>query len=32
MGFDLIGLDASHYHNDDIEKGEVRLEMGVHFD
>jgi len=32
MGFDLIGLDASHYQNDDIEQGEVRLEMGLHFD
>ena len=30
MGFDLIGLDASHYHNDDIEQGEVRLEMGLY--
>ena len=32
MGFDLVGLDASHYHNDDIERGEVRLEMAYHFD
>lgn len=30
MGFDLIGLDASHYHNDDIERNEVRLEMGMY--
>ncbi len=30
MGFDLIGLDASHYQNDDIEQGEVRLEMGLY--
>ena len=32
MGFDLIGLDASHYNNDDIEQGEVRLEMGLYLD
>ena len=32
MGFDLIGLDASHYHNDDIEQGEVRLEMAIYLD
>ncbi len=30
MGFKLVGLDASHYTNDDIEKGEVRLEMAIH--
>ena len=30
MGFDLVGLDASHYRNDDIERGEVRLEMALH--
>ena len=30
MGFDLIGLDASHYHNDDIARKEVRLEMGLY--
>ena len=30
MGFDLIGLDGSHYHNDDMERGEVRLEMALH--
>ena len=30
MGFDLIGLDASHYHNDDISRNEVRLEMALH--
>ncbi len=32
MGFELIGMDASHYHNDDIEQGEVRLEMGLYLD
>ena len=32
IGFDLIGLDASHYHNDDIDRSEVRLEMALHFD
>ncbi len=32
MGFDLIGLDASHYHNDDIERNEVRLEMAINLD
>ena len=32
MGFDLIGLDASHYFNDDIARKEVRLEMALHFD
>ncbi len=31
MGFKLIGLDASHYHNDDVERCEVRLEMAYHF-
>ena len=30
MGFELIGLDASHYRNDDVERGEVRLEMAFH--
>ena len=30
MGFELIGLDASHYHNDDIERNEVRLEMAMY--
>ncbi len=30
MGFDLIGLDASHYHNDDIARCEVRLEMALY--
>lgn len=30
MGFDLIGLDGTHYHNDDMERGEVRLEMALH--
>lgn len=29
MGFGLVGLDASHYHNDDVERGEVRLEMAL---
>ncbi|MGI6259966.1 MAG: GNAT family N-acetyltransferase [Anaerolineaceae bacterium] len=28
-GFKLIGLDANHYQNDDIERGEVRLEFGL---
>lgn len=32
MGFDLVGLDASHYHNDDIQRNEVRLEMALHLD
>lgn len=27
-GFNLIGLDSTHYQNDDIERGEVRLEFG----
>ncbi len=30
MGFSLVGLDASHYTNLDVEKGEVRLEMAIH--
>jgi len=30
MGFQLIGMDASNYHNDDVERGEVRLEMSIH--
>jgi ribosomal protein S18 acetylase RimI-like enzyme len=30
MGFNFIGLDASHYTNDDIDKKEVRLEMAMH--
>ena len=30
MGFQLIGMDASCYHNDDVERGEVRLEMAIH--
>ena len=30
MGFRLVGLDASHYTNEDVEKGEVRLEMAFH--
>jgi ribosomal protein S18 acetylase RimI-like enzyme len=29
-GFDLVGLDATHYTNDDVAKGEVRLEMAWH--
>lgn len=28
-GFELIGLDTTHYQNDDIERGEVRLELGM---
>ena len=28
-GFKLIGLDANHYQNDDIVRGEVRLEFGL---
>ena len=27
-GFELIGLDANHYQNDDVARGEVRLEFG----
>jgi len=27
MGFQLVGLDASNYSNDDVDKCEVRLEM-----
>ncbi|MCK5038126.1 MAG: GNAT family N-acetyltransferase [Thermoplasmata archaeon] len=30
MGFKLIGMDASCYRNDDVERGEVRLEMAIH--
>ncbi len=30
MGFKLIGLDGSHYCNDDMDRGEVRLEMAIH--
>ena len=30
MGFQLIGIDASNYKNDDVEMGEVRLEMAIH--
>ena len=26
-GFEPVGLDATHYTNDDLEKGEVRLEL-----
>lgn len=28
-GFELIGLDIAHYSNEDIEKKEVRLELGL---
>ena len=28
-GFNLIGLDSTHYQNDDIQRGEVRLEFGL---
>ena len=28
-GFRLIGLDTTHYNNDDIQRGEVRLEFGL---
>ncbi|MEL7627104.1 MAG: GNAT family N-acetyltransferase [Anaerolineaceae bacterium] len=28
-GFELIGLDTTHYQNDDIQRGEVRLEFGM---
>jgi len=28
-GFELIGLDTTHYQNDDIQRGEVRLEFGL---
>lgn len=27
-GFELVGIDSAAYSNDDIEKGEVRLEFG----
>lgn len=30
MGFQLVGLDVSHYTNEDVEKGEVRLEMAFY--
>lgn len=29
LGFDLIGFDSAHYSNEDVEKGEVRLEFGL---
>jgi ribosomal protein S18 acetylase RimI-like enzyme len=29
MGFELIGLDAGHYTNEDVGRGEVRLEMAI---
>jgi len=32
MGFELAGFDASCYHNDDIARNEVRLEMALHLD
>ena len=28
-GFELIGLDTTHYQNDDIQRAEVRLEFGM---
>ena len=28
-GFNLIGLDSTHYQNDDIQRSEVRLEFGL---
>lgn len=28
-GFELIGLDTTHYNNNDIQRGEVRLEFGM---
>lgn len=28
-GFELVGLDSIHYQNDDIQRGEVRLEFGM---
>lgn len=28
QGFELVGLDSAAYSNDNIEKGEVRLEFG----
>lgn len=28
-GFELIGLDTTHYNNDDIQREEVRLEFGM---
>ncbi len=31
-GFELIGLDTTHYNNDDIQRGEVRLEFGMPLD
>ncbi len=31
-GFELIGLDSTHYNNDDIQRGEVRLEFGMSLD
>jgi len=29
QGFELIGFDTTHYSNKDIEKKEVRLELGL---
>lgn len=29
QGFELVGFDSAAYSNDDIQKGEVRLEMGL---
>lgn len=31
-GFELIGLDTTHYNNDDIQRNEVRLEFGMSLD
>lgn len=28
-GFELVGLDTTHYQNDDIQRGEVSLELGM---
>ena len=32
MGFHLAGMDTSNYHNDDIARNEVRLEMARYLD
>ncbi|MFQ5552861.1 MAG: GNAT family N-acetyltransferase [Thermoplasmata archaeon] len=29
LGYELIGFDSAHYSNEDVEKGEVRLEFGL---
>ncbi len=31
-GFELVGFDLTHYHNDDIERKEVRFEMAFHLE